>query len=117
MKPDRSPGDGDLGDGDEEPPDYSVVPDDGIPLVESGYQERDVYCSAGVPVYYKFVGCISDEQHPIQIIGTPYANTGGARSVVLKRGSPPTVPNKGVRSQDLTLNVFYGTLLLLWQGL
>jgi len=91
MKPDGSPGDGDLGDGDEEPPDYSVVPDDGIPLVESGYQERDVYCPAGVPVYYKFVGCISDEQHPIQIIGTPYANTGGARSVVLKRGSPPTV--------------------------
>jgi len=90
MEPDGSPGGGGEG-----PPDYDGIPDDGIPLVDvsgRGFQEdSNVYCSAGVPVYYKFVGSISDERHPIQIIGTPYANTGGARSVVLKRGSPPTV--------------------------
>ena len=76
------------------------IPNDGIPLVdaESGFQEggvmqggTNVHCSGGQPVYYKFVGCILDEQHGIQIIGTPYSNTGGARSIVLKRGSPPTV--------------------------
>ena len=86
-------GNGDNGSGDNSDSgseENIVIPDDEIPLVESGYQEKDVHCSAGVPVYYKFIGCISDEQHPIQIIGTPYASTGGKRCVALRRNSPPT---------------------------
>ena len=63
--------------------------------MESGFQERDVHCSAGTPVYYKFIACILEDGGltgaSIQIIGTPYATTGGFRSVVLKRGSLPTV--------------------------
>ena len=75
-----------------------VIPDDGIPLVDGDFHDggrvpggSDVYVDGGTPVYYKFVCCINDESHPIQIIGTPYSNSGGARCVVLKRGSPPTV--------------------------
>ncbi|MEA1924903.1 MAG: PKD domain-containing protein [Candidatus Altiarchaeota archaeon] len=86
-------GDGD-GDGDGD----IVIPDDGIPLVDGDFHDggtvpggSDVYVDGGTPVYYKFVCCINDEGHPIQIIGTPYSNSGGARCVVLKRGSPPTV--------------------------
>ena len=71
------------------PPDD--VPDDGVTLLQSGFQDFRIRIGPEETLFYKFVAAVTDPSQPIIVISTPGSDQPHTVHILVKRGSKPTI--------------------------